>query len=439
VGDITNGSTQTSSTLDVLVSDYAAYIYNNKITGTSLSKSGDVMTLSTNTGSYLILPWKSDSLYAVMVGNLNYKEENGEWVKQNSTIVAKASKPYINASVGKIGQKEASYIIGEEYTYYVEAALPLFPTNSKITFKNGPEFSVALGKGITFQGIDNLEMNIGNTKLSLIDKKTEVDGKYFTSTATIMNGDTKIGSIKITNKGRAIELGNLTYLDIYLNDSLVTNQKIRCSFKTKLNEKIEVCRKKSQSSINASTNFNLFPSNVMFTGFVFPHAYDENWKLYADENWIDITESIYVFTYKLQLNKHVLGNPTKKLGGAVFEIYSDASLTKKIGSVTTDDDGFAEFSGLGEGKYYLKEVTAPTGYSLLKRPTEIEIKYDESLIDSETGEYCGPTVDIANQKISALPITGGMGTILYTLVGILLIGSAGIGMIYYKRKNKLSV
>ncbi len=111
MGDITNGSTQTSSTLDVLVSDYAAYIYNNKITGTSLSKSGDVMTLSTNTGSYLILPWKSDSLYAVMVGNLNYKEENGEWVKQNSTIVAKASKPYINASVGKIGQKEASYII----------------------------------------------------------------------------------------------------------------------------------------------------------------------------------------------------------------------------------------------------------------------------------------------------------------------------------------
>ena len=128
-------------------------------------------------------------------------------------------------------------------------------------------------------------------------------------------------------------------------------------------------------------------------------------------------DAVYAYTQKIQINKHVLNDPTKKLGGAVFEIYSDSILKNKVGSVTTDNNGFAEFSGLGEGKYYLKEVKAPTGYSLLKLPTEIEIKYDESLIDSETGEYCGPVVDISNTKISALPITGGMGNIILTLVG----------------------
>ena len=174
-------------------------------------------------------------------------------------------------------------------------------------------------------------------------------------------------------------------------------------------------------------------SNYMVARLMLPGTIYYDTHIYFNDG---VTNPIYAYTYKLQLNKNVLGDPTKKLGGAVFEIYSDASLTKKVGSVTTDEEGFAEFSGLGEGKYYLKEVTAPTGYSLLKRPTEIEIKYDESLIDSETGEYCGPVVDIANQKISALPITGGMGTILYTLVGILFIGSAGVGIIYYKNKNR---
>ena len=137
------------------------------------------------------------------------------------------------------------------------------------------------------------------------------------------------------------------------------------------------------------------------------------------------------------MDKHVLGDSTKKLGGAVFEIYSDLALTKKVGSVTTNEDGFAEFYGLKEGKYYLKEVTAPTGYSLLKRPIEIEIKYDESLVDGDTDEYCGPIADISNTKVSALPITGGMGTIIFTLIGILLLSGASIGIIYYRKKKTI--
>ena len=115
-GDITSGSTQTSSTLDILVSDYTAYVVKNdtKFDG-KMIVNGNTASLTTDTGSYLIVSLSLDRVYAVMVGNLDYKEENGKWVKQNETIVAKASDTSIKTSIGKIGQKEASFSIGEEY------------------------------------------------------------------------------------------------------------------------------------------------------------------------------------------------------------------------------------------------------------------------------------------------------------------------------------
>ena len=53
------------------------------------------------------------------------------------------------------------------------------------------------------------------------------------------------------------------------------------------------------------------------------------------------------------------------LSGAKFNIYSDAAGTTQVGStLTTDANGKACVSGLAQGTYYVKEISAPTGYAI---------------------------------------------------------------------------
>lgn len=428
-GDITNGSTQTSSTLDKLVSLYATYIGSNELydIGIEMTNNGTVASLTAETGSYLILPNKTNRLYAVMVANLDYEEQNGEWVKQNESIVAKVSDPSVDASIGKIGQDKASFSIGEEYTYFIEATIPPYPTNARnYNFHLG----VITGSGIDYVGLDTITIKDGDKILNVIVENGTINESEYV--ARIVDGDNTVGYIG--NKFNEREV-----YDFSFDRRLLISNNLTISFNSKLNDQAMACRGSIMNKDITSSDFEL-GSNDMLAILGYGHAYNiysGNYVGNPDTSAIISYKLTYAFTYKAQIDKHALGVSSKKLGGAVFEVYSDAALTKKVGSVTTSEDGFAEFYGLKEGKYYLKEVTAPTGYSLLKRPIEIEIRYDESLIDRETGEYCGPTVDISNTKISALPITGGMGTLMFSLVGILLIVSAVFGTMYYRKKRKI--
>jgi len=184
-GDITSGSTQTSSTLDILVSDYTAYVVKNdtKFDG-KMIVNGNTASLTTDTGSYLIVSLSLDRVYAVMVGNLDYKEENGKWVKQNETIVAKASDTSIKTSIGKIGQKEASFSIGEEYTYFIEITAPVYPTNAE-----NKQIGVlwGLSKGITFSEVDTLTIMDGERQLK-VGKILNEDDTKTTYSLEDMNG-----------------------------------------------------------------------------------------------------------------------------------------------------------------------------------------------------------------------------------------------------------
>lgn len=56
-------------------------------------------------------------------------------------------------------------------------------------------------------------------------------------------------------------------------------------------------------------------------------------------------------------------NACYSLEGAVYEVYSDASCTKKVGTLTVDAKGKSNKIDLNYGDYYVKEVTAPKGYA----------------------------------------------------------------------------
>lgn len=58
-------------------------------------------------------------------------------------------------------------------------------------------------------------------------------------------------------------------------------------------------------------------------------------------------------------------NACYSLAGAVYGIYTDAACTKKVGEITTNASGFADYSkSVYIGTYYAKEITAPKGFAL---------------------------------------------------------------------------
>jgi fimbrial isopeptide formation D2 family protein/LPXTG-motif cell wall-anchored protein len=103
-----------------------------------------------------------------------------------------------------------------------------------------------------------------------------------------------------------------------------------------------------------------------------------------------------------------------KLAGAVFELRDAEGNLIETG--TTDSTGQYKFAKeLDYGEYTLIETKAPEGYRKLTKAIKITINSD----------HHNETVTVDNSKTGwELPKTGGIGTTLFTLAGLALMGTA---------------
>lgn len=116
-----------------------------------------------------------------------------------------------------------------------------------------------------------------------------------------------------------------------------------------------------------------------------------------------------VYTYALYINKYEEANANDKLAGAVFAVYDNAKCTgTPIATVTTDSNGYAAYTGLEKGTYYLKEVTAPTGYKLLTSPVEIDLSAASatSTVSTKTSTTYTTDIKAASIKVQAMDSNG---------------------------------
>lgn len=152
------------------------------------------------------------------------------------------------------------------------------------------------------------------------------------------------------------------------------------------------------------------------------------------------TPDTKVYTGGLKIEKRAITRDGELLSGAEFKLADSIDNARKGIYMTdaegnqitlTTTNGVASYKGLSYGKYYLVEVKAPSYeesgetkyYNLLKDPVEITIGADT---------FEGAANIIINKKGTLLPMTGGMGTLLITVAGIVLVV---IGIVYL-RKNK---
>ncbi len=103
---------------------------------------------------------------------------------------------------------------------------------------------------------------------------------------------------------------------------------------------------------------------------------------------------------------------------------------------TSDDQGRFEVSGLAYGSYKLEEKTAPQGFAKLE-PTDSQLEFTVA-----KGSYEGANTELQYNEANAdngygqqikdkditIPQTGGIGTIIFTVLGLAIMGSAIIAI-----------
>lgn len=181
-----------------------------------------------------------------------------------------------------------------------------------------------------------------------------------------------------------------------------------------------------------------------------------------------IKDKAIVYTFKLNIIKKANSAGGKALGGVKFDLYKvvpegtegaatpkevqaaglDASKTwlKVAPDLTTNDKGEVSRSGLANGTYYLVETKTVEGYNLLKAPVEVKlnVKYvttinggDTKTEFTENGEPSNGThtETIINKKGFQLPTTGGMGTLLFSVIGVIVMIAAAFILLKGRKKE----
>ena len=400
-GDITSGSTQTSSTLDKLVSKYASYDANHHDSRNSLNVSGTTASANLDAGVYLVLPKSTQRIYAVMVGNLTPKATNSTWQISDFTINAKASDPSVVKYIGKVGQTVGSYSYGDEVPCILDVTLPQFPTNA-----NG--VVILLGDLVEpifdLPTFNKFTVKMGDTTLT-----TKSDGTVVDSSGNV------VATIEIPNTywTRRLEAKVVT---LNINYKYLTSTKITVTYNLTLNNYAKVNTTGNQNAAGLVMNSDVYNESANATG---------------KGSYIPYYTYTTIYTYGIDLLAYKKNDKSTTLSDMTFDVYKDSSLTQKLGTITTDSSGKGTLAGVGEGTYYIKNTKAKSGYGLATT-TSMKVKISGSVASTTDGYY---KVEIEVPEAGSLPLTGGSGIVTYIIIGLLIILVAVIGFVLYS-KNK---
>lgn len=200
-----------------------------------------------------------------------------------------------------------------------------------------------------------------------------------------------------------------------------------------------------------------------------------------DRNSVSRTTENKTYTYSidLELSKiaELKSQEDKKISlpNAIFELYKKDNENKEItiAELTCGSEeatkGYAKYTSLGAGTYYIREKKAPDGYNKLKEDIKLVIEstldngtikwnvtlektpevsklvhlYNEKTDEntdldgtklSEDKTYRSIFIEVENTSGAQLPITGGIGTVIFTIAGLSIMTIAVICLKSNKRK-----
>ena len=159
---------------------------------------------------------------------------------------------------------------------------------------------------------------------------------------------------------------------------------------------------------------------------------------------------VKLFTGELVLMKYGDGDVNKALEGAEFVLYKDGEevpltfVKEKTGKykyapdtegadskLVTDANGYIDVEGLDVGSYHFEETKAPQGYSINTDGKTLTLTVNGKVATAKLYNEGG----LNDTKLNSLPSTGGMGTYLFTIIGVVVMAGAAGAFFISRRKG----
>lgn len=369
----------------------------------------------TEAGVYAIKAAQDGYTYKEMAAYVGFSDSMT--VTGNVDVAAKRSSKVIEKNVEETEQDHV-VAIGDVKTYTVKTEVPAFtPTDAnkyfavkdKITgaeyVKNGKDVAVT----VTVDGkpIKDYKIVMGTKEFTIILKDNRADGETVDAKVTANNES-------VINEANS-----------YYAKKLVVTYQAKITDVTATNT--------AYGNVGDDEKFST-PVNL-YTGTI---------KVIKKETNSDkLLQNAKFVVYRMNDGKKEYAKLTDgKLAGWTEAVNSDVKKdikngnTNNIGIIVTDDKGEATVSGLDLGDYYFEEVEAPTGYSLDATPNKVTVKLKEKVKEaSATTDVISDPLTKYNTTLNSLPSTGGMGTYLFTIIGVVVMAGAAGAFFISRRKG----
>ena len=335
-----------------------------------------------------------------------------------TSIDLKSTYPTVDKKVDNDNHSSAQ--IGDKVNFTLDSFVPDTSEYEKYTFK----FVDTLSKGLTFN--NDVAVTVGNASLT----------KNEDYTVEQQDGDTTMVTIDLSKSIKTLEAGAA----------------IKVTYSATLNENAVIGGTTGSNAGNTNSVKVVYSNdpNSESTGESKPsithtYAFDFDLKKVAVAEKGQEAQALAGAEFQL---KDKDGNVIKlvKTGATDKDTYRPAKTGETenvVETVTTPASGIIAFTGLKAGEYQLVETEAPAGYNKLTAPIKVTITAtynDDGTLKNYAVTYDnGPNdgtsheVTVENHKGSLLPETGGMGTMLFTVLGVLVVA---LGAAWYVRSER---
>ncbi|HGI7434929.1 TPA: SpaH/EbpB family LPXTG-anchored major pilin [Streptococcus pyogenes] len=378
-------------------------------------------------------------------------------------------KPKVDKDVTKLGNDDDSYAVGEEIKWFLKAMVP-----SNFKDYNVFKLTDTLETSLSFL-IPN-ENSIGEVKFG--DKVLVKEQDY----QVIFDNAMKKVSVELTPTG-------IKNVSDYIND------KVNPPILVNTEDGLYKATTNSNNSAFLSVELKAIINESAVMGKRINNNVELEYKRNPDQEVkkekIPDKEVPEVHTGGRIFKKVDVNNPDGNgLSGAEFGLYSDELLntpitwtdslikankaaidagkfkenTPRVGDsiiLKSSQDGTFEIKGLsygardskkrtdetagnaeetGQTLYYLKETKAPAGYVIPEGPIKFEVNATSYYKDSKTIQSGTAAADAEPQKVEnnkrpSIPNTGGIGTAIFVVVGVIIMFVAARGMRCQKEDN----